>query len=155
MDDKLQTVAVEAAKAPDSPASALFWMYLGRQSVLEVAMAALLIYWAWYLIRLRRRRPELDPADFVTGENGRFSLSKGGQALALMATTFGLFHLLVAGQLTEFYFVGYMAAWTGVASWSKYTEAKVETARIEVNKTSPANIVSVGSTGTVTTGEKQ
>jgi len=134
VDDKLATVATEAAKAPDSPASQLFWAYIGRQSFLELAFTVMMIYWAVYFVRVRKRRPELDPADFLTGEHGRFSLSKGGQALALVATTFGLLHMLVAGQLTEFYFTGYLAAWTGANAWARYTDAKISQARIEVDK---------------------
>lgn len=43
----------------------------------------------WLLVRWQRSHPEFDLADLLTGDNGKVSLAKFGQAAALVVSTWG------------------------------------------------------------------
>lgn len=58
----------------------------------------------------------------VTDENGRFSLSKFGQLVALLVSTWVLIYETRKGHLTEWLFAGYMAAWAGANLLNKYLD---------------------------------
>lgn len=65
-------------------------------------------------------RWHLDPdnnfklSDLIADEvTGKISLFRTGQALALMVSTWGFIVLTRAGDLSEWYFAGYMLAWAG------------------------------------------
>jgi hypothetical protein len=64
------------------------------------------------------RRSLLDP----TGDS--ISFSRLGQLVCLVASTEVLFYLAVKGKLAEWFFVGYMAAWAGVAVYGKWQDAQ-------------------------------
>lgn len=65
------------------------------------------------MIRWQRSHPLFDLSDLVTGDNGRVSLSKIAQAVALSVSTWGFVILVQQGKLTEVYFLGYMTIWSG------------------------------------------
>lgn len=74
------------------------------------------------LLRWQKSHPAFDLADLLTGDNGKVSLSKFGQAAALVVSTWGFAVLVQQGKLTEFYFVGYMTVWAGY----RLVQAKIE-----------------------------
>jgi hypothetical protein len=53
---------------------------------------------------------------------GRFSLSKFGQFIALMTSTWIIIHQTKLGQLSEWLFTGYMLAWSGANLLSRYID---------------------------------
>lgn len=53
---------------------------------------------------------------------GKFSLSKFGQFIALMTSTWIIIHQTRAGQLSEWLFTGYMLAWSGANLLSRYID---------------------------------
>ena len=67
----------------------------------------------WILSRWQKSHPDFDLSDLLTGDNGKVSLSKFGQVAALIVSTWGFVVLVQQGKMSEFYFVGYMVAWTG------------------------------------------
>lgn len=65
--------------------------------------------------------------DLLLGPDDRASLSKIGQATALIVSTWGFVFLTMAGKMTEWYFGVYMAAWAGAGlmnKWINQQEAK-------------------------------
>lgn len=74
------------------------------------------------LLRWQRSHPNFDLSDLVTGDNGRVSLSKIGQASALAVSTWGFIVLVEQGKLTEFYFIGYMVAWSATRLTNQYLD---------------------------------
>lgn len=82
--------------------------YLAPLTLLVLAILAI-----WLLVRWQRSHPMFDLADLLTGDNGRVSLAKFGQAAALVVSTWGFAVLVQQGKLTEFYFIGYMTVWAG------------------------------------------
>ena len=76
--------------------------------LLVIGLLAALLINSW-----QKSHPEFDLADLLTGDNGKVSLSKFGQVSALIVSTWGFVVLVQQGKMTEYYFIGYMVAWTG------------------------------------------
>ncbi len=55
----------------------------------------------------------------VDSKTNRVSLNKFGQFIALAMSSWGFIYLALNGKLTEFYFMTYMAAWSGTAALNK------------------------------------
>ena len=75
--------------------------------------------WLW------QRNPEVkfDLIDLIS-DNGKLSLFRTGQLVALLTSTWGFIALTRAGTLTEIYFLTYMAAWAGANIASKALDAR-------------------------------
>lgn len=58
----------------------------------------------------------------IVDESGRFSLSKFGQLVALMVSTWVLIYQTRHNNLTEWLFIGYMSAWAGANLLNKYLD---------------------------------
>ena len=56
--------------------------------------------------------------------SGKASLMKVGQGVALVVSTWGFIVLVSRDKLTEFYFLGYMTAWTAANIVSKAIDNK-------------------------------
>jgi hypothetical protein len=56
----------------------------------------------------------------------KVSLMKVGQGVALVTSTWGFIVLVSKDKLTEFYFLGYMAAWAGANLANKFIETRKE-----------------------------
>ncbi len=78
--------------------------------------------WLWQ----RRTDNKFDLLDLVNGGDGRLSLGKTGQLVALLVSTWGFVALTRAGELTEWYFLAYMATWTGVGVARQFIGAKAQ-----------------------------
>ncbi len=81
----------------------------------------------------QRNHPNFDLSDILTGDNGRVSLSKLGQATALVVSTWGFISLVAQGKLTEFYFVGYMVAWSATRLTNQYLGKETPASQKELN----------------------
>ncbi len=96
-----------------------------RSVALAFAFLCLVGAGAYVLWRLQHSREGFDLADLIIDKySGRVSLGKFGQLIALMVSTWGFVHLTVSEKLTEFYFIGYMAAWAGAHVASMAVKAK-------------------------------
>jgi len=75
--------------------------------------------WLW------QRNPDVkfDLIDLIS-DNGKLSLFRTGQLVALLTSTWGFIALTRAGTLTEIYFLTYMAAWAGANIASKALDAR-------------------------------
>jgi ABC-type Mn2+/Zn2+ transport system permease subunit len=85
--------------------------------LLFLAVFAVSLVTSW-----QRHHPKFDLSDILTGDNGRVSLSKLGEASALVVSTWGFVVLTQQGKLSESYFIGYMTVWTG----ARILKAKIE-----------------------------
>lgn len=75
----------------------------------------------------RKRGDQFDLRDLVTDKGAqRVSLSKFGQLVALLVSTWALVHETLSGRLSEWLFGAYMLAWAGaqVASLAFSTRQK-------------------------------
>jgi len=72
----------------------------------------------------QRSHTNFDLSDLLTGDNGRVSLSKFGQATALVVSTWGFVIQVEQGTLTETYFGLYMAIWATANTAKAYIAAK-------------------------------
>jgi hypothetical protein len=78
-----------------------------------VLLGVIAIAACYMLYRWQHNHPNFDLSDLLTGDNGKVSLAKFGQAAALIVSTWGFVALVQQGKLTESYFVGYMGIWAG------------------------------------------
>jgi hypothetical protein len=89
--------------------------------VLIVATLVVLVSaWLWQ----RDKNNRFDLLDLISGDDGKLSLMRTGQLVALLVSTWGFVSLVRAEKLTEFYFTGYMLAWAGVNLASKALDIK-------------------------------
>jgi hypothetical protein len=60
----------------------------------------------------------------VEARTGRLSLSRVGQLVALIVSSWGFVVLVRADKLTEWYFTSYMIAWAGARLASQFLDTK-------------------------------
>ena len=90
-------------------------------AVLIIATLVVLISaWLWQ----RDSTNKFDLLDLISGDDGKLSLSKTGQLVALLVSTWGFVAITRADKMTEWYFAGYMLAWAGANIASKALDAK-------------------------------
>lgn len=77
----------------------------------------LTIYW---------HRDKTNPFDFKSAlmEDDKLSLSKMGQLVALLVSTWIIIHQVRIGGLSEWLFGGYMLAWGGANAINKYINSR-------------------------------
>lgn len=75
------------------------------------------------LYRAQKYKTDFDLRDLIIDkDNGRVSLSRFGQFIALMVSTWGFITLTLNNGLTEWYYTSYMAVWAiaeGFRKWGK------------------------------------
>lgn len=87
--------------------------------LLLAGMAVVAILTIWHV-----KDSSFDASQIVTNADGTFSLSKFGQLLSLLVSTWIIIYQTRHGLLTEFLFSGYMVAWAGANAFNKYLESK-------------------------------
>lgn len=94
-----------------------------RLDDVALALASLLVL---VILFIWQRSPTgFDLRDLITdSQTGKASLHKTGQLVAMMVSTWVLVHETRAGRLSEWLFLGYMLAWTGVNIASKIVEGR-------------------------------
>lgn len=90
----------------------------------SVALLLVILVGALLLSRWTRSHPTFDLSDLVTGDNGRVSGSKFCQFGAWVVTTWGFASMIQQKTMTEWYFAGYMVAWTGYAGYKAFLATK-------------------------------
>lgn len=80
--------------------------------VILAVLAVSCIRWLWK--QNQSRQSTIDLADLIT-VGGRLNERKVTRFGAWIVSTWGFVYLIVAGKLTEWYFVGYMTAWVANA----------------------------------------
>lgn len=80
----------------------------------------LLVLWRWHVAdgRFDFRTALLDPA------TREISFSRLGQLTALVASTEWGMYEAVKGRLTEWFVMGYLTAWAGVAIYGKWQDSQ-------------------------------
>ena len=63
-------------------------------------------------------------SDLLIGQDGRASLDKVGQFVALSVSTWGFVYVTRGGTLSEYYFTGYMLSWGGLGVAKAYLAHK-------------------------------
>jgi hypothetical protein len=92
--------------------------YMNLIIALVVLIAALII---WNI--QRDQTNQVDIKDLVCTE-GRLNEHKFMRFTAFVVSTWGFVYLIVDQRFSEWYFAGYMAAWTGNALLNKWLSAK-------------------------------
>lgn len=82
---------------------------LDTLALLVATVIVMVSAWMWQ----RRKDNKFDLLDLVSDGQGKLSLFKTGQLVALLVSTWGFVALTRAGLLSEWYFAGYMLAWAG------------------------------------------
>lgn len=95
------------------------------QDELTLAIASL---WGLVILFLWHRHPDaFDLRHLLTdSRSNRVSLRKCGQLFALLLSSWVLIHETRAGRLSEWLFIGYLAAWTGANLAAKWIDTKKE-----------------------------
>lgn len=75
-----------------------------------------------FLVKAHLSENPFDIKSTITDETGRFSLSKFGQLVAMITSTWVLIYQTRHAALTEWLFAGYMAAWAGANLLNKYLD---------------------------------
>lgn len=72
------------------------------------------------------KKDNFDLRTLVIDENGQISIHKFGQITALCLSSWGFVYLILYKEITEYYFMGYMAAWASTELFSKWISNKKE-----------------------------
>jgi len=72
----------------------------------------------------RDQNNQVDIKDLICSD-GRISEAKFSRFVAFVVSTWGFVYLIIDQRFSEWYFAGYMAAWTGNALFSKWLDAKL------------------------------
>jgi len=84
------------------------------------AVMIIALVWVWHV----ESKTPFDLRKTIINKDGSVSLGKLGQAVALMVSTWVLIHETRAGVLSEWLFIGYMAAWAAANLTSKFIDTK-------------------------------
>jgi len=74
----------------------------------------------------RDKNNQVDIKDLICA-NGRISEAKFARFVAFLVSTWGFVYLILDQRFSEWYFAGYMAAWTGNALFNKWLDSKLNT----------------------------
>jgi hypothetical protein len=90
--------------------------------IVIVAMIAMLVAWNIQ----RDKNNQIDLKDLVC-KDGRINEAKFMRFCTFVVSTWGFVYLIVDQRFSEWYFAGYMAAWTGNALVNKWLSIKEQT----------------------------
>jgi high-affinity Fe2+/Pb2+ permease len=76
------------------------------------------------LIRWHMKEGAFDASQIITNPDGTFSLSKFGQLVSMLTSTWVIIYQTRTGALAEWLFTGYMLTWAGANAFTKYLESK-------------------------------
>jgi hypothetical protein len=100
--------------------------------IIIVALLALLIAWNIQ----RDKTNQIDLKDLVC-KDGRINEAKFMRFGTFVVSTWGFVYLIVDQRFSEWYFAGYMAAWTGNALVNKWLSIKEQITANPVNPLPP------------------
>jgi hypothetical protein len=101
--------------------------------IVIVALVAILIAWNIQ----RDKNNTIDLKDLVCTD-GRINEAKFMRFFTFVVSTWGFVYLIVDQRFSEWYFAGYMAAWTGNALVNKWLTIKEQTTANPVSPPPPA-----------------
>jgi hypothetical protein len=77
-------------------------------------LSIMALFTCFLFYRAQKIADSFDIRDLIVDDTtGKLSLSKLGQFVALVLSSWGLIYLIMHGTLTEIYFQGYMLTWAG------------------------------------------
>jgi hypothetical protein len=100
--------------------------------IVIVSVIAVLIAWNIQ----RDKNNQIDLKDLVCTD-GRINEAKFMRFCTFVVSTWGFVYLIVDQRFSEWYFAGYMAAWTGNALVNKWLTIKEQTTASPVNPPPP------------------
>ena len=100
--------------------------------IVIVAIIAMLVAWNIQ----RDKNNQIDLKDLVC-KDGRINEAKFMRFCTFVVSTWGFVYLIVDQRFSEWYFAGYMAAWTGNALVNKWLSIKEQTTANPVNAPPP------------------
>lgn len=92
--------------------------------LLQWALFVVVLTFCLICMYLQMKDDRLDLRWLIMERPHKPSLSKIGQIVALLVSTWGFVTLVMKGQLTETYFIFYMATWSGSAAIDQYIRTK-------------------------------
>ena len=84
--------------------------YLIEISISTIVIVLCILMYRWHT----NPNNSFSLIDAIVGEDGKFSLFRAGQAVALIVSTWAFVILVERNTLTEYYFYGYMGVWSGI-----------------------------------------
>ncbi len=100
--------------------------------IVIVAIIAMLVAWNIQ----RDKNNQIDLKDLVC-KDGRINEAKFMRFCTFVVSTWGFIYLIVDQRFSEWYFAGYMTAWTGNALVNKWLSIKEQTTVNPVNAPPP------------------
>jgi hypothetical protein len=100
--------------------------------IVIVALIAMLVAWNIQ----RDKNNQIDLKDLVC-KDGRINEAKFMRFCTFVVSTWGFIYLIVDQRFSEWYFAGYMTAWTGNALVNKWLSIKEQTTVNPVNAPPP------------------
>ena len=100
--------------------------------IVIVAIITMLVAWNIQ----RDKNNQIDLKDLVC-KDGRINEAKFMRFCTFVVSTWGFVYLIVDQRFSEWYFAGYMAAWTGNALVNKWLTIKEQTTANPVNPPPP------------------
>lgn len=87
--------------------------------LLLAGVAVVIILAVWHI-----KDSSFDASQIVTNVDGSFSLSKFGQLVSMLVSTWIVIYQTRHGLLAEWLFTSYLVTWAGANAFSKYLESK-------------------------------
>lgn len=86
-----------------------------------------------YLLYSAQKKPDkFDLRDLIVEkETGRVSLSRFGQFVALLVSTWGFVALTLHDKLTEWYYASYMMIWAAAEGFRKWGSLEIDKKKID------------------------
>lgn len=98
-----------------------FIQNLNIETIILIVAAGLLLV---TLVAWHRDSTGFDAKQVITNADGTFSLSRLGQLVSMLTSTWVIIYQTRAGNLAEWLFTGYLLTWAGANAFSKYLESK-------------------------------
>ena len=94
----------------DKPEDLFMWFLL-----VMLLVFGTFVLWSWH----KQKGNKFDMMDLITID-GKLEEAKMTRFVAFVISTWGFIFLITTGKFTEWYFMGYMAAWVGNALFNRY-----------------------------------
>lgn len=88
--------------------------------ILIIAILAGLVILAYAQIK----KDNFDLRTLITEDDGKLSIHKIGQLVALVLSSWGFVYLILYKEITEFYFMGFMGVWASAEALNKWIDRK-------------------------------
>ena len=99
---------------------------------MTLVLIVVILVLTYLLYRAQTKEDKFDLRDLIVEkETGRVSLSRFGQFVALLVSTWGFVALTLHDKLTEWYYASYMMIWAAAEGFRKWGSLEIDKKKID------------------------